>query len=239
MTIPANLNQALQEALEEVRSDPSHQLGPATRATLYKIFPEIDTPVANLARRWLAVLTGKYVLPLWSPPDYEKYHYPPQPEDFPEELVTQTAADYALELAEKVIMGEATAEFGSHVAGEAWVGLGYCMSLPSMLAEIAANIALSEACNQDFSRWEIDILIKQAQNPASRFSRIDAAITAAHAFACYLDPEQVAPDAWPEGWNWWVKEEPLDPSRLLTYWEWWLREAFPEAWRLAEEMITS
>lgn len=62
------IDQAIQQALEAMKTHSDHWLLPIQRRALYAVLdPDLSLPRAAHVRSWLELFTAEYVLPLWMP----------------------------------------------------------------------------------------------------------------------------------------------------------------------------
>jgi hypothetical protein len=65
MVMPFHIQQQLDKALACVRTHPHHELIPMDRRSIYDALIAANSFQRDAVRAWLALLTARYVLPIW------------------------------------------------------------------------------------------------------------------------------------------------------------------------------
>ncbi len=217
MPMPTHLKVLIDQTLGEIRYHPEHRIEPKRRREIYNAFGPKEDIKANRSRGWLAVISARYVLPIFERgfPDV----------DTPSRLI---------DIAEKTARGAfdagtavREASNGQEMAGRLW---GYDETVVPWNASMAGNTAhraLAEAAGLDpFESKITGVVGTKASNarrvlidelPDEKLAKMfgDTASAAVVAFA------------WSPG------NSKCDPSKMLEFWEWWLTKAIPKALEMA------
>ena len=65
MELPSQLKKAIDQAREEMNFDSHHSLLPKQRLPIYQAMENIEEPLVKKWRAWLAILTARFVVPVW------------------------------------------------------------------------------------------------------------------------------------------------------------------------------
>ena len=126
MTLPAELQKAIDRAHASMVSYSEHALIPIWRRDIYKAFCPAGDPRSQATRGWLAVITARRVLPVWQQA---------RPNDNMPFLL--------LNIAEGVLGGTSDTDAARDKAGEAWDRLerlgGLLRGLPSGMPSLQAK----------------------------------------------------------------------------------------------------
>ena len=197
MPLPNILTVSLQAARSAIDSDSEHTLSPAYRKKLYQSFAALARPQA---RAGLAIMTARYVLPLWQLE---------QPEDL--------SALQAIEHGDLLLRGRGDINTAKEFAGRMWEVLdelggtseGLSMGNGFYAAQAAVS-ALYEVLGRD-PFGDIEIVNIHSDADLDPWSS-DTALWGAAAYAGRVgDPTS-------------------DEARRHLFWTWWLADAVPMAW---------
>jgi hypothetical protein len=235
MILSPKVEVLIKAARSSMHLHPQRLLAPSIRQQIYHALGPKTDSVSNRARGWLAVLSARRVLPIFT------QAFPNMP--LPQEL---------LDTAAKILHGEVDdgtvttlLNHGYHAAGNCWGYDEEDMPVSIDLAGSAAYHALKEAHGTEpltnlhkyLSLGTVTTLqgadslnseFKVAINPEplsgdkwtdERLCHVDAADTAAVAAMAYASQEH---------------GDKYDPQKPEEFWEWWLTEAIPAAWAMAE-----
>jgi immunity protein Imm5 of predicted polymorphic toxin system len=230
VTLPAALQQRINEALDAMRANPTHHLAPSYRKAIYEaIGPKQDAFVMQV-RGWLAIIAVQRVVPIFQQviPD----------EPLPQQL---------LDAAQAILLGAANTNAVHELEDEAYLRfghwLGYSQEVLGYDGEMAAFVTYkalveirtiiegrpydlledlhefqrpADTTSKDVTKWSwITGDQWTDEDWASTAAKGDTASSAAVASAC--------------GFNTYT----CDPQNIQAFWEWWLNEAIPSAWEMA------
>ncbi len=232
MPIPTKLQQIVQDLRAEVLQDAHHNLFPNQRLPIYDF---IKASSVVKTRKWLAVLSAKFVLPSWE-----------------REMPNWDLAQKTIELAQKVLLEELNAKempkkstITSLIANLAGIECGrqadYAME--------AAITALAEVRGINLFKRISSLQIKQGipdEMISSLYVDTMSAAVCAYSGVSFdwkslpygnaNDPVYM-PKLIAHVRN--TFDPKFDPNKRLEFWEWWLTEAIPHAWELAQQSSAS
>jgi len=239
MPVPEQLNTEINEALRLIENHPLHEYGPDKRKRLFRTWKSLRESAADLAKRWLAVITAEKVLPFYSlelqadakiqfdaslatmDEEHLREHYEQEQEvaEMPQK---------AIDLAKRVLRGESDAEEANrHSNNMHYVvgNLGEDYLLPrAHFVNDAANKALGEVSRGDWYGYGIYNPFDSIEDNSER-TDLDWVISGSS------DTVACAAVAWAYD----EEEKQMKSDRLLQFWHWWLVEAIPQAWEIARE----
>lgn len=242
MLIPNILLQQLEELLAEVRTTQQHELKPLHRLHLYHTFNEfidlsgslytrlvetnqLDLPKGQQKYIRLAILTARYVLPVWQQAVPAMVARDDTlPVDLPQMM---------LDMAEGVLNSTVSPNEANNALCDdfyhAMGAIAYDVTYEVWCASNAAYSALKAVLGyKPFRIDEIDVSVSDdTLSPGDG----DVALSALNAFTA---SDNDAPGVWAFTTK---SHSPLsfDIQKRLEFWEWWLTEAIPQAWELAQE----
>jgi len=253
MPIPRETQQLIEQALTMVRKDPGHHLSPAIRFEIYKSFGNsnhtnnlssikevrkgedvfLKLSLADKTLGFLSILTARKVLPIWL--DNEAAQFIDNDEEYSNDPVEM------LKIAENVINNTLKPSRAYvDLCSRFYNGL---LSLEYTVNEKIYCVALAAYSSLEVTLCGIEGLRFSSHK---KVNYTDEEVTYGQRdFAAFATRAYISIDTGEAG-NWRFKNRnsekyvPLvfDPQKRLEFWEWWLTQAIPQAWELAEGVLT-
>lgn len=218
MSMPTYLRTIVEQSLKEIHQNPEHRFEPKKRREIYDAFGLWEDVNVKRSRGQLAVITARYVLPI-----FEK--------GFPEVDTPRKLID----MAEKVVLGELDVNFaireaanGQEVAGRLWGYDEKAISLNATIAGNAAHRALAEAAGVDPFESKVKEVIKWKGSRVEKMTIED--LTDEELAEKFGDTASAAVVAF--AYN--TEQLKCDPQKFLEFWKWWLTQAIPSAWEITQ-----
>jgi len=262
--MPLKLVQLCEQYINIIHNEPLHRFKPNERLFFYDQFGfsiyghhfddqreliiknvedgRLILTEADRAFGWLAILTARKVLPIWTNT---------KPEDYEGNLAAEI-----LTLAQELLLGR----IDPYLAYKKWFG-DYYHSIGNLLGDVNERTFYACKTAHDvllavlWGRKPIDYFDKESDQfndeniLEGRYRYSDFAANAVNAWAI-IDENQVGDRSrWDSArrtamltgrtdvvsLKWLNRYKPVtfDPQKRLDFWEWWLTEAIPQAWELA------
>jgi len=241
MTLPSDVEQAIEKAYHEMLKDVHHNLHLKQRLYIYKAITVTAGFKAKKIRGWLALLTAKLVLPIW---EKEK------PDDKLPRTLLQVAENFLLN---NISLEEIDKDYNlkSIVAGGLYVNWDISTEADYSLDAIVTALAeiLGIVLNSEQTQRQIEWEIEQGF-PDEMMIRlyVDTALVTVCAYSGIsfdwdaLNIKQLNAISDSEEIIAYVKTSfnpNFNPTKRLEFWEWWLTKAIPQAWELAQQSTSS
>ena len=207
MSLPAELEAAIERAHAEMLQHPQHALLPFFRRCIYNALGSLADPGVRRTRILLDLLTARSVLPIWQ-----------------KERPNDPWPTHLLAVAEGVLRGEVTQEDAGVAGDAAWNQL-------ETLEADDVQAGPEEANHSILGVVETAIEALLEASGRRSFDSIPVAVqdTDADIDPWSYDTVQCAVTTYAGG----VWDPTSDPMKRKEFWEWWLLKAIPEAWEKA------
>jgi hypothetical protein len=204
MTLPHTLQELVDEAYAAMIRDPNHALPPLYRKDIYRLISAGQANGGRLARARLALLSARYVIPIWE-----------------RARPTDVGPPGLLRMAEALLTGQDIAEAARSQADAVWEALTELdvhSDKLGIVETIASGLAAVEALREALGKDPYEGV------------NIDATKSDEELDPYHTDAAQFAADAY-SGPSWISSSS---PEKRREFWEWWLREAVPMAWHVTK-----
>jgi hypothetical protein len=200
MKLPLQTQYLIEQALELVRHDPQHKLGPLQRIPIYESFNSEENGYGDTAFLRLQLITAYHILPIWK-----------------EAQADNPLAEDLLKMAKQILQKEVDKEIFTDRLQEIWVDLE--------IAEINSTYSEKAFAAVSAAFETLHIILKGFDNWKEwKFCDDD---TDDDLGMWGNDSASWASNAWA---GWIMDMDAAHSQKRLEFWEWWLTEAIPQAW---------
>jgi hypothetical protein len=215
--VPAALQEQLDMALNEVRTDPEHALSPARRYAIYQAIGPNNDARAVRVRGYLAVAAARRVLDLW-----ERWAKP-QEEDWDAEVPARL-----ITMSERVLSGAGDAAAFTKDASDYWYVAGNVLDDAVEYGNVPFEAAFA---------FNAAVICANETPGAQLRGRVPRTLDRPDESENFIEGQRDTASAavMAEAGAEWTGRS--DPEARLRFWEWWLLEAVPTAWTQAQREV--